>query len=866
MEIRGLHGWAQLLESYPTKALVHMAGRLGMGDYEQRRKDHLVNDLAVAHAKGRRALERLAACDEVERLALRIALDGADDGLPGEVLAAELKDRAGKRARGAVESLLQVGLLLFNTERRPAWGAIAEALGRPDGWHRWRLVTHPAVRAAVQQVPLAGEPSEWTHLEEPSVGEVELLHSGSGARTIQALAATCAIIDRAPTPFTQTGYLRAAVERQLEKTDFPAEDTLSFPAWLALAVALALVDSAPAATRFVRRSDAHRLDTEPLLVLAALPAALRSADPALFTQTGTPWAASGDGLRFGLGYGYGFGGLGPAMADVVLDQLLHGTSAFLDEGLWFLDREFHPTLHGHTRRWQASVRSGTGDHWALRSLEPSAVRAAAAAFAAHLFDILAIVGALDRGYVRRTGERASRLTRLGAWLFRDPSRPGAPALVSGARWTDDGRVAPDDPADAPLLSLVLGSLGRAAADGPSAGFHVDAATLSATIVAGASSESVERRLRRLVPDAPLPRRVSEALAETVEAHRPVVLHDQLTAMQFSDLTPAERAALEAEGYIVLDTPEPLVLVAPRRVVPFLRRFGVTTTAGIDYDARPLSVCQIDGATGEMTIPRGKRSDLRLLGVLEDLGVPVPPAAKVTLAFDAIPGVDGLEEGALERHLAGLLRRLETHVDGPVPDGLRLQLLADGGLVDAPEAEKALLLAFPLPVARGLAERGALGSQVETLAGGRFVVPLSAVADVEARLSALGIPFPAEHSSLRERAQALLAVGALQGAVAELAARPSAAPPAAEAAPPAAARSAARASAPAAAAPTRGPEERVRAAVAAACRDGGSGLRLGEIETETGLDRRAVKALLRPLLEAGTVTLRGHARGARYSTT
>jgi hypothetical protein len=778
-----------------------------------------------------------------EQIATRMVADCGENVMMPRCLLDEFERAGRKPPELTILSALKKGLLLAVISRSGYHMGGKIRLDR-NSLDRCRLLVNPVVAELALQVAIPGEAVVWTRIAMP-VSEVELVRSVGPDEALDTLVSVARVIALQPQLLTSQGYLRAAVRRKIEQ--LTTLDECSFMGWLSMGWRIDAFETDEQDEFWHESPLACKLRTEPLRMLCQMVLAI---------ETGVSFLSP-----IVPGYEVVYAKLESVTvhqneianhaASTVVEALYKAASSFLEPGVWFADSELLPLLRPAIRRSINLILSEESLYWYYRP-DTGVVVEAVEKTAQLVLDLLVQVGVVDRGEC--SAGMAGRLTEIGAWILRNGIRyqtdeDGCLFITIRGRltWRADGLDLSDRRDMAPI-GLLLGLL--AEPDGPQS-FRIDQETLLRTIEAGESVQEIERRLKRLA--GPPSATVMRALEEASGLWQPVVMTPDLAAYNVPNLEESAAEQLGKHGFAVFGS---LVLGEQSLIEDVVTSSGEARVLAIDYDQPPRPMCKLDNDL-VLTLPHPASSDLRLVQLLEELGVPAD-AGSVKLDPEQFPGTAELDDRKLERYLKSVLKRLHPHVFRGISDAAMTRFLAMVGAVGSPQVETCIVLTFDEDVARGLLQLDTLKGLAEALPRGRFLVPMHELAAVEEKLSEVGIPFPAEHSSLRQSARAMVALDRLEEAVATVgpASTPVTEKPAATSRP----------------AGRRGPrqplDETVVEAVLAVVReesaDGGRGSTLSGIVEATGYSRDQLRPVLKALVRDQKLTLTGHARGARYT--
>ncbi len=814
--------WVKLLSEYPKTGLQHMWQRLSPDLSPPSTKPELVEALAAIHLDGSQVETHFETTSTNDRLAVRLALDGSlsvDSGLPTHVLHNQLNRIIGKGADQVLTLLIKAGCLLLL--RRFSYSNLDYKDMRSVNT---ALMPHPILLEAAAQIPVPGEE---LRLGGNIRGQVRGSHGFSPERVVDGLKAVCRVVDGQPKLVTKQGRLRVAAQRMVSAETVFGEG-LVFDSWFQIAQKVGLIVFDGSFCKCT--AEASLLETQPLAVLSRIPAAV--------CKIGSNKLCCVGDKRAGRFYHNLIEEYGPSITRAVVDVLSFAATS--DTGrVWIGDGELAPLVARLSRMWEAE-RLSKGFNWWMH-YDFDHIKTEISAEIGNQLDVLAALAIIDRGTIGKT--RASRLTVLGTWLLNQEAR-----ITIDAKWLKDGRLAVKDPDDIQLFGLLLGTLGERVDWDKAQGFKVDAETIARTLRAGEPVASVLKRLERLVLKTP-PASVLAAFKQASKGWQPAEIFPEIIGVHLDQLPTKLRAVLKEQA--VAESAD-TVYCSAEIFAEIAEKFKIGSGSSFDYDEAPHRRCTVK-KNMQVAVGDGAK-DLRWVQLSEEMGV--AGRASFPLDLEAIPGLDKLDDRALDRRVRELLGRLDRHVQKGLNDATMVRLLAAAGLVPAPEVGQYVVLEFPESSARGLSALKVLGDQVEMFSGNRFLVPRSALAEVEEKLSQFGIPFPAEHSSLHETGRVEAAVGRLEKALSTAA---DTATPAARTEPPAPPKSPPRQPDD----PELGLSEKVLLVVGKASKKGGRGAVLGTIAQATGADRKVIKPILRDLIDNGTIALSGHARGARY---
>jgi hypothetical protein len=803
-------------------------------------------EVATAEVLGRSSTMGavLESAAKYEQIAARMVVDCGDRAMVPRCLHEELQRVGRKQPELTVLSALRKGLLLAVIKRRGYYIGNKMRFDH-NSLDRCRLVVNPMVAEHVLRVSVPGEADAWTRIAK-SISQVRLVRSVGPDESLDILISVGRVIALQPRLLTSKGYVRAAAGNKIEQ--MTTLDQSSFMGWVSMGWRIGAFESDEEGEFWQEGPMACKLRTEPLRMLCQMVLAIES-------------AAS---LLSGIVPGYETiyarlesvtihqNEIANHAASTLVEALYKAASSFLDPGVWFADSELLPLLRPAIRRSINLILSEDSLYWYYRP-DTGVVVEAVEKTAQLVLDLLAQVGVVDRGEC--SAGMAGRLTEIGAWILRNGIRQQTDengrtfiSIWGRLTWRADGLTL-SDRRDMVPIGMLLGLL--AEPDGPQS-FRIDQETLLRAIEAGESVQEIESHLKRLA--GPPPESVMKALEEAAGHWQPVVLTPDLAAYNVLNIAESAAEQLRKHGFAVFGS---LVLGEQSLIEDVVYSSGEARELPIDYDQPPRPMCKLDNDL-VLTLPDPGVTDLRLVQLLEEIGVPAG-SSSVKLDPEQFPGTDELDDRQLERYLKSVLKRLQPHVFRGIPDAARTRFLATVGAVAAPNVETRMVLTFDEDVARGLLQLDALKGLAEALPRGRFLVSMDRLAAVEEKLSEVGIPFPAEHSSLRQSARAMVALDRLEEAVTAVgpakASSPSEKP--AETSRPARRRRR----------PRQPIDSTVAEAVLTVVREASAdsrGSTLGGIVEATGYSRDQLRPVLKALVRDRKLTLTGHARGARYT--
>jgi hypothetical protein len=786
----------------------------------------------------------LESAAKYEQIAVRMAADCGDRAMVSVCLRDELARVGCKQPELTILSTVNKGLLLAMFRRRPYHLDNKVRLDH-DTIDRCRLVVNPMLTKLARRVTIPGEADAWTRIAKP-VSKVRLVSSVSPDEVLDTLISVSQIIAREPRLLTSQGYIRAAVRRKIEQ--LTTLDEISFMGWVSMGCGIGVFESDEAGEFYHESPSACKLKTEPLRMLNLMVLAIEAS---AFHLSGiaSGYEAACNRLASVTVHQHQ---IAARVASAVVEALHRAASSFLEAGVWFADSELLPVLRPVIRQSVNFILSEEGVYWYYH-IDTEAMLTAVQKTSQLVLDLLAQVGVVDRGECSEGP--ASRLTELGAMILRCGVRSqtdgkGRQYLTTHGRitWRADGLgLVLSDRRDMLPVGLLFGLL--AEPDGLQS-FRIDRETLLRTIEAGESVEEIKRRLNRF--DS-LPATIMQVLEEAAKHWQPVVITPDIAAYNVTNLEEPAAAQLRRHGLSVFGS---LVLGEQSLIEEVVTSSGEARALAIDYDQSPHPMCKLDEDL-VLTLPEPGVTDLRLTQLLEELGVAAGTSI-VKLDPEQFPATVDLDDRQLERYLKSVLKRLHPHVFRGISDAARTRFLAAVGAVVAPQVETCMVLTFAEDVARGLLQLDTLKGLAEALPGGRFLVAMQGLAAVEEKLSEVGIPFPAEHSSLRQSAQTRVALDRLEEAVTAVALVKESPKKPEETDRPVRRRRR----------PRQPIDETVAEAVLAVVReesaDGGRGSTLGSIVEATGYSRDQLRPVLKALVRDQKLSLTGHARGARYT--
>ncbi len=698
----------------------------------------------------------------------------------------------------------------------------------------------------------------WMENRSRPQGSIRAARERSAWTVIQALRAICQAVDEHPQPFTVDNTMRTGFTKRFDELirSSGISTALGPHSWLCLAWWTGLLVTDDDQDFWFRTSRSRLLVTEPFYLFPTITGVMRSSAhvhldsqlPAghefrmyLFLLRGS---ARSEAVRH--------------VAESIIDRLIDVAEGSASSSEWFEDAALAENLDLEVAGDEL-VRLRYVGYGLPRNNREQMIQGVVWALVSNLLGLLTEVGICARGI----GDPSSytRLTPIGAQALRgwsDSHHLGhlSVDLHGALRWQEPNHLIATAQQDQELASLLIGSLAEAVE--PAGTFAIDERTITRTLHAGEPEEAVRQRFRSLASEPP-PAALEESLRQAIETSRPVRVEPDICALELSTLTHEEAAALKQHG--LREVGDLLIGHALAFDAALEARVGKAWRS-IDYSTRPEDTASL---SDDLTLTRRDGPhDLRYQQILVELGAQ-PTASSVQVTPEQLDIDDAQTEAANLRQVNAFFRRLEPHLTGrKVPPAARARLLADAGVIDPPEVTEAVVLTFDPVVAQGLVDNGVLGQVGELLSNGRLLVPKGHLAEVEERLSELGVPFPAEHSSLRATAHLQAAVHRLGEALSK--------PPAS--APGSASKPSPRTT-PAAATPSRRTAQRseppeptvqtVLEAIRRASANGGRGATLGELASATGIARKQLQAILKRLVRDDRVTLTGHARGARYRT-
>ncbi len=748
MKLDEREDWAHLLADYPIEALATMGRMLGASPAHRGRRGDLVDALSELLPSDALVRVRCAPVTDGQRLALRLTLDGGADGILGRVLEEELKRFGEAHAGRLILDLLTQGSLLLNTERKSYWARPAGAFSGGHG--EWSLCVHPALRGDAARFPIPDEPENWRP-EAYDSRQVEIVHETSPGRVIDLLRASGQAIDRYPQPVTQSGLLRASVKRWLEDSPFALGGTLGLGTWLVVGRTLGVFRSDAQFQVWSSRTQVQKLNTAPFEILARLPEAVVGLAPLDVPMGGSPWAAL---HQRNPGMMPTAAGHKTRVFESVI-TLVRKIAVDLDPDAWFADEMLRPPLRRFIRRWASDRRLQYSMNHPQGLVQ---LRRSLWLLVSHAVDLMAHMGLLVRG---RAGQaRVARLSPLGRAVLTGVE---AEALT-GLSWRGNDRIRLDADTDGELAALAVGSVAdkNTNRNGIVELLFSDE-SIERALLAGETTQGIEARLTRLIPTRRPPARLREKLADCEHKQRRALLREPLSAVELVGLSKPQERMLETLG---LERYGDLVFTTPADVEPLLRRLGAVVTTRFDYEVDPEASNRLDDS-GELWLHPDAVGDLRFRGVLETWGLKLDPAETpdcVRLDAEKMSGADDLDDAALEKMITSNLRALEPFLAGGVSASTRVRVTADAGLIDAPVVTRQVVLTFPESTALGLRSLDAFEGLAEPIGGGRFLIAEGVLPEVEERLSELGVPFPAEFSSLRDKARMQATVAQLRSAL------------------------------------------------------------------------------------------------------
>jgi hypothetical protein len=821
------------------------AVNLGLDYTRLRKKADLVDSLEKAFDDGKALASTFRHLDEAHKLTLRLALDGGKRGLMANFLSDELGHLGIRQPKKTIMDLVRSGLLIPMIENRTYSNSLDSVL-LESSLDYYPLFVPDSLAPLLCSVEIPGEQESWGGTARRAL-RAEPVRSVSPEEVIESLKATCSVVDRYPQPLKRSGLAKVVVMRHLEKIGFQGVEKFGFHGWLVLARALGLVEIDRDTSSWSRAPFSSMLTMDPLGVFGALPQAL--CKPTASYGEGFVIESRGDFRGVGSRYlSRSSMGLWVKLQAALIEELQTAAGSFLADGQWFYDSDLNPIASAIVRKEfiRKEAQSGFLEHYRLSFVREHARKQTSALFAG-----LCELGLTEKGMDGK--KPASRLTPLGAAVLATGDNPLS-TIRGQASWSNDGSLIANRPHQVELLALALGPLWDSPADGsrPEGDLRISAGSIKAALRAGMSAEAIERRLALLTGGEKLPAGLSMEIDRLGNALRPTLLADRIAALEVTGLDRRERATLHSRGFFLRGD---LILLPESQVEALTRDLDLSVSQKHDYRRPPDRRCRL-GENLTLSISESAMSDLRLSTRLETFGISPPLTDSLKLDFENMPGTERLSPEALDRHLSGALLALEPHLADGVPAGAWLRLRAGAGLVCAPQVEDYLVLTFPKRIARGLADAGVLGEDVEILEGGRFLIPRAALGKIEHKLSELDIPFPADKSSLCDTLAARAAVKKLHQALAE----PEKDRPTATGIRRIAGRQKTRVSG----RDRAKIEKRVLETLQDAWADGGRGMRVGELCQATGEDRKVLGPLLRRLVRREIVTLSGYTRGARYN--
>jgi hypothetical protein len=689
-------------------------------------------------------------------------------------------------------------------------------------------------------------------------GTIRATHERSPWTVVQALRALCQTIDEHPQPFTIDNTLRTSFTKRFAELIRPSgiSTALGAHSWLCLAWWAGLLVSDDDQDLWLRTSRTRQLVTEPFYLFPTIVGIMRSSAHVHLD----PQLPGGHDFRFYLALLRRFArsDIARHVAESISDRLIDVAEGSTSSSEWFEDAALAEDLDLEDEGDEL-VRLRYLGYGLSRSNHEQMIQDVAWALISNLLGLLTELGICARG--RGAPSRCTRLTPIGVQAIRawaDSHHIGQlNVYFHGAlRWQEPNKLIATNELDHELTRLLLGSVAQAAE--PAGTFAIDTETITRTLHAGEPADAVRQRLRSLASEPP-PAALEESLQQAIATSRPVRVEPDICALELSTLTSEEITALKQHG---LRQVGDLLIGHALAIDAALEACIEGTCRSIDYSTRPDATATI---SNDLILTRSDgRHDLRLQQILVDLGAQ-PNAASVQVTPEQLGIDDDATEAANLRRMNAFLRRLEPHLTGNgVPPAARTRLLADAGVIDPPQVTESVVLTFDPVVAQGLVDNGVLGEVGELLTNGRLLVPKHHLAEVEERLSELGVPFPAEHSSLRDTAHLQAAVHRLGEAL-----RQPATPTTGSASepPPRKASESAKPTGPRArhSEPTEPTLQTVLEAIRRASANGGRGATLGELASATGIERKQLQPMLKRLVRDERATLTGHARGARYRT-
>jgi len=760
-----------------------------------------------------------------------ILVDRADEfGMNLDLLRNGIRVLEGRDESPAIFDLFARGLLLpvsSNTE----WSLSSPAIAF-DLLHLEHVVirNHPFLDPFLKGSPLPDELPAWPEGGRDD-GPVEISLSVSPRKVIETLSDVCDIIDHNPNFLTKRGQIRAPVRKEIADAGF---DELGFKLWAEMARRFSFIQRDRDGF-WHRKHPASILGSEPLVAISLLPEVLTVTSPgvfdidpvATFVFGGLEYQPMGDARVFSLN-----------LLKAAIEGL-HRMAAF-GSGLWFKDEDLRPLLRPTIRAWiNMLFASYYMLPWHVSSV--SDLINQVDPLTRETFHVLALFGLIERGLQK--GKAVSRLSEIGAWVLQHgmtyvKNRDVIAGLEGELSWDGD-LLKISDMRDTYLVQLALGDLARPVGNGS---FRIDGEGARMVASGGVKAKLIIHRIDTLVPQG-APISVKGMVEEALRTFHPVILNTGLSAVLLSELKPALLKKLRSFGHVVGE----VILFDSDGLRRLQKLASIRNT--IDYDSPPRPSCLL---SADLSISRkkGVPYDLRLRQLFEDYGMECD-ASQFQLDVEKMGLFDLESDDMIQRRLKYFLSLFEAHVIDGISDVACMRIMALAGIVDAPRVNPHVVLEFEPVIARGLIEGGVLGEKVNYLRDGLILVPQQELTRVEEALSKLGIPFPAEASSLLESGRGRIAVERLEEAITGVSLQPAAVVPR--------------------------PEERRRRSLSPSEEEialvlssiqtnsdsGGRGATLGELSRTTGLENQLLHKILRSLLNQGKLTLSGHARGARY---
>ncbi len=712
-------------------------------------RDTLIRGIEQALHDGDRIRAIFETASETEQLALRIAYDAKDSGFSLRLLQLEMARFTGANCEITLLGLFAKGMLLASRSQFQRWQHDNKTSFDEHNLCTSILSLHPHITAFVRKITVPGESRSLRILQQP-LDHAKLTLSVTPDGVINNLLAVCRTVDRHPLLMTTRGDLRAgAIKEMASISDLDEHD---FFTWANLA-RLLLVVEVDEDGHWSRSLLAPRLINEPLIVLSLLPVTLQT----------YPYTVSNFGVHGaypfktpGYHYAEGSSSLKSDLVQIILTALTASSATFPKPAHWFSDDDMASRLRLTVRKWAYGeaqqrypyMQAKTDVSYAMDSLR---------GFVNGALNTFAKFGLIDR--FRHGERRFSRLTRIGAWAFRfgkafieDTST--IPGLEGTFSWNKKQIELTHRP-DAAIVGLALGMLGEQSSEGT---FQINGVTALRAAEAGLPPAAIFERIDRLVPGG-APDSVKQEITEALRQFQPVVIKPNISVISLIDMDDNRIKELSKLGsrigdFIMLDPVEEAQFEAWARPI-----------RTIDYDKPPQPSCTLTHEL-DLSCKKGIPHDLRLRQLLEDLGLKADNEKgelRTQLDPSRIPGLLSLSEKVAARRLTMLSAALAPHLIDGFSEAASIRLKALAGLAEAPSLEEYIVLIFPPEEARGLMQLKVLGKKVEPLSNGRLLVPRRVLPSVEEALSELGIPFPAEHSTLLESGRTRVAVERLEEA-------------------------------------------------------------------------------------------------------